>query len=181
MDYLVSEVERLNVDQVILVGHSWAGYPIAGAAPRLGDKVSKIIYYNALVPVRGRSMVEDIPPEVADLTRRLIESSPNRSIPPTLEHVQQTLMQDVAEDAQRLLAELLTAQPGDYFLDALDVPDIITLGIPTQYILSEDDRALPRPGHEFAARLGIQPVMVPGTHESMLTHPDSVAKEIVDG
>lgn len=181
VDYLVSQVERLNLDQVTLVGHSWAGYPIAGAAPCFPRKLSKIIYYNALVPVRGKSMVEDIPPEVADLIRRLIESSPNRSIPPTLEHVQQSLMQDVPEDVQRLLAELLTAQPGDYFLDALDVSDIITLSIPTQYILSEDDHALPRPGHEFAARLGTQPVMVPGTHEGMLTHPDSVAKEILNG
>ena len=32
-DYVVSEVERLQLTDVILVGHSWAGYPIAGAVP----------------------------------------------------------------------------------------------------------------------------------------------------
>jgi pimeloyl-ACP methyl ester carboxylesterase len=90
-------------------------------------------------------------------------------------------VQDVAEEAQRLLAELLTPHPGDYFLDALDVPDMTALGIPALYILAEHDRALPRPGTEFAARLGLTPVLVPGTHEGMLTHPDEVAEAILNG
>jgi pimeloyl-ACP methyl ester carboxylesterase len=115
VDHVVSEVERLGLTDVTLVGHSWAGYPLAGAAHRLSGKVSKVVYYAAQVPVRGRSMVEDNPPEAA------------------------------------------------------------------LYILGEDDRALPRPGTEFAARLGLEPVMVPGTHEGMLTHPDEVAKAILNG
>jgi hypothetical protein len=36
-----------------------------------------------------------------------------------------------------------------------------------------------RPRTEFASRLGIEPVMVPGRHDSMLTHPDAVAKAIL--
>ena len=90
-------------------------------------------------------------------------------------------MQDVAEEAQRLVADLLTPQPGGYMLDALDVPSVIEVGLPARYILSEDDRALPRPGSEFAARLGLEPDLVPGTHDGMLTHPDEVAKAILNG
>jgi pimeloyl-ACP methyl ester carboxylesterase len=179
VDHVVGETERLN-GQVILVGHSWGGYPIAGAAHRLADRVSKIVYYSALVPVRGRSVVEDSPAEDPGFLPKLIEASPDR-VSLTLELVQRLFMQDVAEDAQRLLAELLVPQPGGYLLDALDVPDVITLGIPAQYILSEDDHALPRPGREYAARLGVEPVMVPGTHEGMLTHPDAIAEAILNG
>ncbi|MFE4964197.1 alpha/beta fold hydrolase [Streptomyces sp. NPDC056660] len=72
-------------------------------------------------------------------------------------------------------------QSGAYFLDALDVPSVAELGIPALYILGQDDCALPLPGAEFAARLGLEPVMVPGTHEGMLTHPDEVAKAILNG
>ncbi|MEU6343742.1 alpha/beta hydrolase [Streptomyces sp. NPDC046977] len=93
--------------------------------------------------------------------------------------MQEMLMQDVDVSTQRLVADLLTPQPGNYFLDALDVPTVPELGIPALYILGEDDRALPRPGAEFAARLGLEPVMVPGTHEGMLTHPDEVATAIL--
>lgn len=177
----MSEVERRGLTDVTLVGHSWAGYPMARAAYRLSDKVSKVVYYGAQVPVRGRSMVEDNPPEAAAMLRGMIDASPTRSIPPTLQFVQGIFMQDVEVSTQRLVADLLTPQPGNYFLDALDVPSVSELGIPALYILSEDDHALPRPGAEFAARLGLQPVMVPGTHEGMLTHPDEVAKAILNG
>jgi pimeloyl-ACP methyl ester carboxylesterase len=144
-------------------------------------KVSKVVYYAAQVPVRGRSLVDDNPPEAAAMLRGLIEASPTRAIPPTLQFVEGIFMQGVEKGIQRLVADLLTPQPGNYFLDALDVPDAAELGIPALYILGEDDRALPRPGTEFAARLGLKPVMVPGTHEGMLTHPDEVANAILHG
>jgi pimeloyl-ACP methyl ester carboxylesterase len=179
VDHVVSETERLSPGQVALVGHSWGGYPITGAAHRLADRVSKVAYYSALVPVRGRSLLEDSPAGLAGFLPKLIEASPDR-VPLPLELVQRLFTQGVAEDTQRLLAELLTPQPGGYFLDALDVPEVITLGIPAQYILSEDDHALPRPGREYAARLGLEPVMVPGTHEGMLTHPDAIAEAILN-
>ncbi|MGW7544339.1 alpha/beta fold hydrolase [Streptomyces sp. NPDC054770] len=181
VDHVVSEVERLGLTDVTLVGHSWGGYPLTGAAHRLPGRVSRVVYYAAQVPVRGRSLVEDNPPEAAAMLRGLIQASPTRSIPPTLQWVQGIFMQGVEEGTQRLVADLLTPQPGAYFLDALDVPSVAELGIPALYILGQDDHALPLPGAEFAARLGLEPVMVPGTHEGMLTHPDEVAKAILNG
>lgn len=181
VDHVVSEVKKLDTDQVTLVAHSWAGYPMAGAAHQLAGKVAEVVFYNAHVPVSGRSMIEDNPPEGAEMLRGLIEASPNRAIYPTLAFVQQIFMPDVAVEAQRLVADLLTQQPGDYFLDALDIPEMITLGISARYILGADDHAMPRTGAEFAARLGLEPIMVPGTHEGLLTHPDEVAEAILNG
>ncbi|MFJ2645282.1 alpha/beta fold hydrolase [Streptomyces sp. NPDC087420] len=181
VDHVVSEVERLGLSDVTLVAHSWGGYPAAGAAYRLSAKVTKVVHYAAQVPVRGRSLVDDNPPEAAAMLRGLIDASPTRSISPSLQFVQGIFMQDVEEETQRLVSELLTPLPGNYFLDALDVPGVAELGIPSLYILGEDDHALPQPGTEFAARLGKEPVMVPGTHEGLLTHPDEVAQAILNG
>jgi pimeloyl-ACP methyl ester carboxylesterase len=180
VDHVVSEVERLGLPEVTLVAHSWGGYPMVGAAHRLSGKVSKVIYYAAQVPVRGKSMIDDNPPEAAALLRGLIDASPTRSIAPSLQFVQGIFMQGVEERTQRLVADLLTPQPGNYFLDPLEAPDVADLGIPALYILGEEDQALPHPGAEFAARLSLEPVMVPGTHEGMLTHPDEVAKAILN-
>ncbi|MCO1597448.1 alpha/beta fold hydrolase [Micromonospora sp. RHAY321] len=179
VDHVIDEVQRRELTGVTLVGHSWAGYPMTAAAHRLADRISTMVYYNAQVPVPGGSMADDNPPEIAAFLRDLIESAPDNAIPPTVEFVRQSFMQDVAEDAQRLLAELLTPHPGAYFLDAPDVPDFAALGLPARYVLGEHDHALPRPGAEFAARLGLEPVMVAGTHEGMLTHPDAVADAIL--
>jgi hypothetical protein len=40
--YLVNEVERRDLTDVVLVGHSWAGIPIAGAARRLAGRLRAI-------------------------------------------------------------------------------------------------------------------------------------------
>jgi pimeloyl-ACP methyl ester carboxylesterase len=181
VDHVVSEVERLDLADVTLVGHSWGGYPLAGAAHRLQGKVSRAIYYAAQIPERGKSLLEDNPPEAAAMLRGLIDASPVRAIAPTLQWVQGLFMQDADERTQRLVADLLTPQPGAYFLDALDVPSVAELGIPALYVLGQDDHALPLPGAEFAARLGLEPVMVPGPHDGLLTHPDEVAQAILNG
>jgi pimeloyl-ACP methyl ester carboxylesterase len=178
IEYVVAEVNR-DHDRVTLVGHSWGGYPMAGAMHRLASRVDRGIFYNALIPVPGRSLVDDTRPHNGQILRDLVAASPNRSIAPTLRFVQDLFMQGVAAETQRLLAELLTPQPAGYFLDAFDGPEVATLGIPLTYILSEHDHAMHRPGTEFASWLGVDPVMVPGTHDSLLTHPDAVAEAIL--
>jgi pimeloyl-ACP methyl ester carboxylesterase len=177
-DYVVDEVRRLEVDNVMLVAHSWGGYPATGAAHLLDRQVAKIVYYNAFVPVRGRSLVDEFPPDTRELMLRLIDESPFGALAPSLEHVERLLMQGIAPELQRLVADLLTPQPGRYFRDDLDI-DAAGLGIPTAYIACDSDLALPQPGPEFAARLGVEPIVVPGTHNGMLTHPDEVAKAIL--
>ena len=140
--------------------------------------MAKGIFYNALIPVAGRSWAEDTAPENAQNLRDLADASPNWTIAPSLGLVG-LVMHDVAVDAQRLLPELLTPQPAAYFLDTFDGLEAATLGIPLTYILGEGDRATQRPGTEFASRLGVEPVMVPGSHNGLLTHPDAVAKAIL--
>ncbi|MEV6634900.1 hypothetical protein AB0M54_29540 [Actinoplanes sp. NPDC051470] len=85
------------------------------------------------------------------------------------------LMQNEPAMLQRMVFEQLTPQPGGYVLDAWEGEDLRTLGVPMTYLLAERDIALAAPGSELASRLGVEPVMVPGTHEALLTHPDELA------
>ncbi|WP_040830057.1 alpha/beta fold hydrolase [Nocardia jiangxiensis] len=178
VDYIVDEVRRLELDNVTLVAHSWGGYPATGAAHLLIGQVTKIVYYNAHVPVRGKSIIDENPPDTRELMLRSIDESPFGAMPSSLEFVEQLLLQGVAPELQRLVADLLTPQPGGYFLDGLDI-DAANAGIPAAYIASDNDDAMPRSHAEFAARLGVEPIVVPRTHNGMLTHPDEVATAIL--
>jgi pimeloyl-ACP methyl ester carboxylesterase len=178
-DHIVRLVEDRDLTDVVLVGHSWGGYPITGAAARLGGRLAGIVYYAAQIPVLGRSLIGDNPPEAAAMLRGLIESSPTGSIAPTIGFVEQIFMPGEEPQAQRLVADLLTPMPGGYFLDPAEGQDVTTLGVPLHYLLGDDDHALPLPGATFAGRLGLTPVPVPGTHEGLLTHPDEIAKAIL--
>ncbi|MEU8604695.1 alpha/beta fold hydrolase [Streptomyces parvulus] len=176
--HLFAEIERRDLTEVVLVGHSWGGIPIAGAARRLGARLHAIAMVSAFVPRSGESMIEALGAEVGGYLRTQIESSPNHSISLNFDAVRESLMQDEPEALQRLLYELLVPQPGGYMLDALDVVDFAELDVPMTYLLAEHDRALAAPGAELAARLGTEPVLVPGTHEAIITHADEVAKAL---
>jgi pimeloyl-ACP methyl ester carboxylesterase len=179
IDHLVREIERRDLTDVVLVGHSWSGYPVTAAAHRLAGRITGLVYCSAHVPVPGRSHVEDDPPEVAALFRDLIGASPTGSIAPLPLFARELFLQDADPGTQDLVADLLSPMPGGYFLDALDLPDPIDLGLPMVYLLAEADNAMPRPGTEMAARLGLTPVLVPGNHDNLLTHPDELAKAIL--
>ncbi|MGP2436946.1 alpha/beta fold hydrolase [Streptomyces sp. JW3] len=179
VSHIVKEIERRNLHDVVLVGHSWGGAPITAVAHRIPERVAKVIYYSAFVPQRGVSMNDENLPENAAYVRAAIEASPNGTVGLSFELFQQFFMQGVPEAAQRLAFDLLLPHPGGYMLDALDVDPVTTLGIPAAYVLAEQDLALARPGAEFAARIGVAPIMVPGTHESLLTHPEELAEALL--
>ncbi|MCV7098576.1 alpha/beta hydrolase [Mycobacterium kubicae] len=179
VDYIVKAVQGVQLDEdVVLVAHSWGGIPTSGAAHLLGGRLSKVIYYNGHVPLPGKSLNDENPPDKREFALRSIDESPVGAIPASLKYVEQELMQGVAPELQRLVADLLTLQPGGYFTDSLDI-NARELGMPVVYLAGDSDRAMPRPPAETAARLGVKPIVVPGTHNGMLTHPQEIAQAIL--
>lgn len=178
VEYLTAEVECRDLTDVVLVGHSWGGFPIAGAARRLAPRLSGIAFVSAFVPRSGESMADAMGPDVGAYIRATIEASANHTIGVDFPAFQESLMQDEPENLQRLVFDLLVPQPGGYMLAALDKVDLAEMDLPVTYLLAENDRGLAAPGAELAARAGTTPVIVPGTHESILTHPDDVAKAL---
>ena len=100
-------------------------------------------------------------------------------MPIGFDDVAQTFVQDQPEAAQRLLFELLTPVPGRYVTESVDVEPVTSAGVRAVYVLADADRGLVRPGREFAARLGLEPVMVAGPHDVLLTDPDAVARALL--
>lgn len=155
------------------------GFPVTAAAGKLAGRLAKIIYVNAFIPLPGRSQFDELDPTMQSICQEILTSSLNSSWSLSLDFVKYGLMQDQPEQTQKMVTDLLTPMPRGYLLKAFDVPDVTALNIGLVYLLSKDDIALPRPGGEFAARIGLQPIMIPGPHNSLLTHPDEVAEAVV--
>ncbi|GAA1416632.1 alpha/beta fold hydrolase [Streptomyces thermospinosisporus] len=67
---VVTEVERLDLRDVVLVGHSYAGIPVGLAAERIGDRLGRVVFVDANVPVDGETFLSGWPSEEV---RRSIE------------------------------------------------------------------------------------------------------------
>jgi pimeloyl-ACP methyl ester carboxylesterase len=179
IDSVVDLAEEEDLHDVTLVGHSWGGYVITGAAPRLASRLTKLMYWSAFVPASGRSLYDEVPPHYQELFDGLAQQSGNNSVALPLEVWQSSFMRDAPEDVQVLVHRLLVPQPMQYFTDKVEPIDPDTLGVPVAYVLGTKDFALPEGEYgwaRFADRLGVEPYLVPITHEAVFTHPDLVAE-----
>lgn len=52
---IVGEVERLDLRDVVLVGHSYSGIPVGQAAERIGDRLARVVFVDSNVPADGES------------------------------------------------------------------------------------------------------------------------------
>ncbi|MET8827238.1 alpha/beta hydrolase [Streptomyces sp. NPDC004610] len=60
---IVSEVERADLRDVVLVGHSYSGVPVGQAAERIGERLRRVVFVDANVPVDGESFLDAWPSE----------------------------------------------------------------------------------------------------------------------
>lgn len=58
---IVDEVERHDLREVILVGHSYSGIPVGQAAERIGDRLARVVFVDSNVPTDGESFVSGWP------------------------------------------------------------------------------------------------------------------------
>ncbi|ATW49156.1 alpha/beta fold hydrolase [Streptomyces xantholiticus] len=56
---IVDEVERLDLRDVVLVGHSYSGIPAGQAAERIGDRLSHVVFVDSEVPADGESFASN--------------------------------------------------------------------------------------------------------------------------
>jgi pimeloyl-ACP methyl ester carboxylesterase len=61
VDDVVGLIERERLDDVVLVGHSYAGLVIASAANRVPARIAHLVYVDAMVPEDGETAVDVMP------------------------------------------------------------------------------------------------------------------------
>jgi pimeloyl-ACP methyl ester carboxylesterase len=75
----VSDIANLlfyeDLRDVVLVGHSYAGMVIAGAADRALDRVAKLVYLDAVQPTNGQSVIDAITTFLKPMVRAHRDSS----------------------------------------------------------------------------------------------------------
>jgi pimeloyl-ACP methyl ester carboxylesterase len=59
---VVGVLEYEDLHDVILVGHSYGGMAITGAADRVPERLAQLIYLDAYAPRDGQSMLDVVPP-----------------------------------------------------------------------------------------------------------------------
>lgn len=72
---IINEIAWKDLDQVLLVGHSYGGFVITGVAEQIRERIASIVYVEAFIPTDGQAFV-DLAPWL-DLTKELIAPPPS--------------------------------------------------------------------------------------------------------
>jgi len=58
IDDVANEIRWKDLENVVLVGHSYGGMVISGVAEQVASKIASIVYLDAFVPADGQSLVD---------------------------------------------------------------------------------------------------------------------------
>src|SRR5258707_7175759 len=73
-------VEWEDLSDICLVAHSYGGFPASGALERIGNRVSSIVWVDAMKPADGQSFHDEVPFQVED---GAISRPAPKAVPPT--------------------------------------------------------------------------------------------------
>ena len=179
---LVDFIESNGLREVRLVGHSYGGMVISGAAARLLPRLARLVYVNAFVPQPGECLNDMVPPHYKGLFDAVAAGNGNAVMLP-FEVWREAFINDA--DLARAQSAFATLNPHPYgtFTQpvVLDQP-MAALAIGKSYVNCVLDTAMPAslPWHpRLSERLGLfRYIECAGSHEAWFTQPEALARAI---
>ncbi len=178
LDTFVQDVVNLirweDLSNLILVGHSFGGNAISGAADQVPGAIRHLVYLDALVLQNGQSPFSVVPQEVADHRRKLaMDSSEGLSMP-----VPDASAFGVKDPADRdWLHAKLTPHPLSVYEDTLKLSAEPGNGLPATYIAVTPHYQPTTSSRDYAkTRKDWNFVEMQAGHDAMVTSPEALAK-----
>lgn len=169
---IVDEVERRDLREVVLVGHSYSGIPTGQAAERIGDRLARVVFLDSAVPEDGEPFISILPDGGAQVLEQLAENAGFWPVSPAAAFEDHGLSE---EQIARIMARA-TPHPGA----TLTEPAVLARPIeelPGTYIsCSTDDDELDEDLAELLDRAQWTLVKMDTGHWPMFSQPEELAQ-----
>lgn len=181
---IVSFLDDNDLRDIRLVGHSYGGMVISRVADRVPERIRRLVYVNAFVPLDGQCLNDMVPESYVRLFDSLAAANDNAVMLPFPIWREAFINDADLELAQSAYARL-NPHPYRTFTDpiALRQP-LAELTVGKSYVNCQQDIALPHslPWHpRLSERLGLfRLVECPGSHEIWFSDPERIARAVGD-
>ena len=180
---LVNYFETHDISDAVLMGHSYGGMVITGAADRIAERIRRLVYWNAFVPNDGESLNDMVPPSYVALFGQLEQSDGSVVLPYAI--WREAFINDADDDLAQKAYDRLNPHPNKTFKDPISLSqNPAAMEIPKSYLNCTEDTSLPHslPWHpRLSEKLGLfRLVQMPGSHEACFTNPELLGRKIME-
>ena len=172
-----------NLKNVVLVGHSFAGMILTGAADRLPARsIRRLVYCNAFVPNDGESVTDMLPDSFVELFQKVEAKDGSISLPYPI--WRDGFIGDADSQLAKSAFKQLNSHSHATFTDKIQLSqNPADIKIPKSYLYLTEDISIPHSlgwHPRLSEKLGFfRFVTCPGNHEVLLTNPKLLAEKII--
>jgi pimeloyl-ACP methyl ester carboxylesterase len=177
---LTNVLEAEDLEDVILVGHSFGGLAISGAADRMPERIRSLVYLDGAIPEGGQSAYGVLPAHVVAARRKLAaEQGDGLAIP-----APPVAVFGIPEDHPNAawVRRNLTPHPAETYESVLALQHPVGNGLPCIYIQSTAPAYAPLEGvRQWVKRQqGWRWREIATGHDAMVTAPAEVTRMLLE-
>ncbi|PWW05180.1 pimeloyl-ACP methyl ester carboxylesterase [Paenibacillus cellulosilyticus] len=165
-DYMTAN----NLQDIILVGHSFGGSVIQKAAEQVPDRIKRLVFMNAFVLADGQSVADQFPPPMLQAFEQLRKASKDDTIMLPFPVFRETFVNVADLALAKQLYSEARPEPAKPAFERLDLKQFYKLSTPRSYLYLTEDNVLPQgEGYgwhpHMSSRLGLfRLIKSPGDH-----------------
>jgi pimeloyl-ACP methyl ester carboxylesterase len=187
---VVNLIEYEDLRDVVLLGHSYAGLVVTGAADRVPERISQLVYLDTAPLPDGAALIEKFPSELRERTEGQVERLGEGwrfPMPPWEELANMASLEGVDDNHLRLLRSRATPQPFGTYTQPLRLTNpareaLPKLGIVCSFSLAQVQEMIAG-GHPLFSELSgpnWRFVELPTGHWPMFSRPEDLAELLLD-
>jgi pimeloyl-ACP methyl ester carboxylesterase len=187
---VVNLIEYEDLRDVVLLGHSYGGLVVTGAADRFPERISELVYLDTTPLPDGAILLEKFPPEARERTEDQVQEWGEGwkfPMPPPQELANLASLEGVDEDHLRLLYSRATPQPFGTYTQPLRLENPAREGLPKLGILCsfslDQVKEMIASGNPLFSGLDAPEwrfVELPTGHYPMFSRPKDLAELLLD-
>jgi pimeloyl-ACP methyl ester carboxylesterase len=169
---LVNVFEWEDLNDVILVAHSFGGTAATGAADRIPNRIRHIVYFDSLILQPGQRAFDAMPADVAEARRKLGQESSGGVVVPVPDAKAFGITNPA--DAAWLKAKC-TPHPLQTYETPLTLKNPIGNGLPVTYVAVKPDYSPTVAARQYAkTRKDWNYIELEAAHDAMVDQPQAV-------
>ena len=174
---VVALIESYDLDDVVLVAHSYAGLVVTGVADRIPERVAKRVYLDAFIGADGDAAVDLLPEKVAAAYRESVASAGFGWMLPVRTSLSAYAVTQQAD--LDFMTPRLTPHPWLSFTEPLRLGSAAKQ-VPGAFIECTNWLRVFEPQTDKAAAFGWPVHHIAAGHQAMVTAPEQLAKLLAE-